>query len=331
MPGSILAAPHPPQDPVPDQLRDRLQASLGAAYTLERELGGGGMARVFVATDPALGRQVVVKVLSPETAEGMSAERFTREIRLAAALQDPHIVPVLTAGQTDDGLPYYTMPFVTGESLRARMGRGRLPLDEALRVLRDVAEALEYAHARGLVHRDIKPENVLLAGRNAVVTDVGIAKAISVARSDADRPEGPEGPPALSKAEGRDLSTRALTTHGTSLGTPAYMAPEQAVGDHTDHRADLYAWGIMAYELLAGAHPFADKKTQRQLVAAQVSETPAPLDERQTAVPPSLGAIVMACLAKDPSERPADAAAVLAALAAASSGGGAAHAASAPG
>src|SRR5688500_10600773 len=289
------------------------------------------MARVFVATDPALGRQVVVKVLSPETAEGMSAERFTREIRLAAALQDPHIVPVLTAGQTDDGLPYYTMPFVTGESLRARMGRGRLPLDEALRVLRDVAEALEYAHARGLVHRDIKPENVLLAGRNAVVTDFGIAKAISVARSDADRPEGPEGPPALSKAEGRDLSTRALTTHGTSLGTPAYMAPEQAVGDHTDHRADLYAWGIMAYELLAGAHPFAEKKTQRQLVAAQVSETPAPLDERQTAVPPSLGAIVMACLAKDPSERPADAAAVLAALAAASSGGGAAHAASAPG
>ncbi len=289
---------------MPDQLRDRLQSSLGAAYTLERELGGGGMARVFVATDPALGRQVVVKVLSPETAEGMSAERFTREIRLAAALQHPHIVPVLTAAQTDDGLPYYTMPFVTGESLRARMERARLPLDEALRVLRDVAEALEYAHAHGVVHRDIKPENVLLAGRIAVVADFGIAKAMSVARADA--------------------GTAALTLVGTSLGTPAYMAPEQAVGDHTNHRADLYAWGMVAYELLAGAHPFGEKKTQRQLVAAQVAETPAPLDERKPGLPPGLGALVMACLAKDPSERPADASAVLAALDAIPSGGRAA-------
>src|SRR5687768_3951421 len=260
------------------------------------------MARVFVATDPALGRQVVVKVLSPETAEGMSAERFTREIRLAAGLQDPHIVPVLSAGQTADGLPYFTMPFVSGESLRARMARGRLPLDEALRVLRDIAEALEYAHARGVVHRDIKPENVLLAGRNAVVADFGIAKAVSAARADA--------------------GTSALTAVGTSLGTPAYMAPEQAVGDATDHRADLYAWGMIAYELLAGAHPFAEKKTQRQLVAAQVTETPAPLDERQLGIPPGLGALVTACLAKDPSERPADASAVLAALAAVTSSGG---------
>ncbi|HJR67797.1 MAG TPA: serine/threonine-protein kinase, partial [Gemmatimonadaceae bacterium] len=286
---------------MPDQLRDRLQSSLGAAYTLERELGGGGMARVFVATDPALGRQVVVKVLSPETAEGISAERFTREIRLAAALQHPHIVPVLTAGQTVDGLPYYTMPFVTGESLRARMGRGRLPVHEVLRVLHDVAEALEYAHAHGVVHRDIKPENVLFAGRNAVVADFGIAKAMTAARADA--------------------GMSALTLVGTSLGTPAYMAPEQAAGDHTDHRADLYAWGMMAYELLADRHPFADKKTQRQLVAAQVSETPMPLDERQPGLPPGLGALVMACLAKDPSDRPADASAVLAALASVTSGG----------
>ena len=286
---------------MPDQLRDRLQSSLGAAYTLERELGGGGMARVFVATDTALGRQVVVKVLSPETAEGMSAERFAREIKLAAALQHPHIVPVLTAGQTD-GLPYYTMPFVSGESLRARMERGPLPLDEVLRVLREVAEALEYAHARGVVHRDIKPENVLLAGRIAVVADFGIAKAMSAARADA--------------------GTAPLTAAGTSLGTPAYMAPEQAVGDHTDHRADLYAWGMMAYELLAGAHPFGEKKTQRQLVAAQVAETPAPLVERRTGLPAGLGALVMACLAKDPSDRPADAAAVLAALSAVTSSAG---------
>ena len=288
---------------MPDDLRDRLQGSLGAAYTLDRELGGGGMARVFLATDPALGRQVVVKVLSPETAEGLSAERFTREIQLAAALQDPHIVPVLTAGQTTDRLPYFTMPFVSGESLRARMVRGPLPLDEALRILRDVAEALEYAHARGVVHRDIKPENVLLAGRTAVVADFGIAKAVSAARS--------------------ETGMAALTSAGMSLGTPAYMAPEQAVGDHTDHRADLYAWGMMAYELLAGAHPFAGKTTQRQLVAAQVAETPPPLDERQPGLPPGLGALVMACLAKDPSDRPADATAVLAALdGVVSSGGG---------
>src|SRR5688500_20078158 len=190
MRGSILPARHR-QAPVSDQLRDRLQSSLGAAYVLERELGGGGMARVFVATDPALGRQVVVKVLSPETAEGLSAERFTREIRLAAALQHPHIVPVLTAGQTDDGLPYYTMPFVTGESLRARMGRGRLPLDEVLRVLRDVAEALEYAHARGPVHRDIKPEDVVRAGRHAGGTDFGHAKAVRGAPGGAAAPDAP--------------------------------------------------------------------------------------------------------------------------------------------
>src|SRR5688572_9277176 len=296
----------------PDELRDRLQSSLGAAYRLERELGGGGMARVFVATDPTLGRQVVVKVLSAEAAEGMSAERFTREIRLAAALQDPHIVPVLTAGQTDDGLPYYTMPFVTGESLRARMAGGELPLDEALRILRDVAEALEYAHDRGVVHRDIKPENVLLSGRNAVVTDFGIAKAMDAARADA--------------------GTAPLTSVGMSIGTPAYMAPEQAAGDHTDHRADLYAWGMMAYELLAGDHPFAEKRTRRQLVAAQVAELPPPLAERKPGLPAGLGALVTACLAKDPSHRPADASAVLTALAeVTSSGGGATFVVSGPG
>jgi serine/threonine-protein kinase len=285
-----------------DQLRDRLQISLGTAYRLERELGGGGMARVFVATDPTLDRQVVVKVLSPEAAEGLSAERFTREIRLAAALQDPHIVPLLTAGQTDDGLLYYTMPFVTGESLRARMDRGRLSLDDALRILRDISEALEYAHARGVVHRDIKPENVLLAGRNAVVADFGIAKALDAARANAGTP--------------------ALTSVGTAIGTPAYMAPEQAAGDDTDHRADLYSWGMIAYEMLGGEHPFAEKKTQRQLVAAQVAETPPPLGERQPELPPRLVALVMECLAKDPSDRPADASAVLAALSAVTSSGG---------
>ncbi|MEP6621039.1 MAG: protein kinase [bacterium] len=292
-----------------ETLRDQLQASLSTAYTIERELGGGGMSRVFVATDPALDRQVVVKVLSPELAQGLSAERFAREIKLAAALQDPHIVPLLSAGTTapapgqPGGLPYYTMPFVAGESLRVRLEHGPVPLDEALRILRDIAEALEYAHAHGVVHRDIKPENVLLAGRNAVVADFGIAKALSAARGASSGP-----------------ASATLTSIGTSLGTPAYMAPEQAVGDTADARADLYAWGIVAYEMLAARHPFAHRSTAQQLVAAQLSEMPTPLDEVRQGLPPSLGALVMHCLAKDPADRPHDAGEVLAAMGSLSSG-----------
>ncbi|GLC25099.1 serine/threonine-protein kinase [Roseisolibacter agri] len=275
-----------------DPLRERLQASLGAAYTLERELGGGGMSRVFVAHDEALGRDVVVKVLAPELAADISAERFAREIRLAAGLQDPHIVPVLAAGVTADGLPYYTMPFVRGASLRQRLGDGAVPLAEAVGVLRDVAAALEHAHAQGIVHRDVKPENVLLSGRSAVVADFGIAKALQASRTQA-----PGG---------------TLTQIGTSLGTPAYMAPEQAAGDPaTDHRADLYAWGVVAYELLAGRHPFTGKTSPQALMAAHFSETPAPLP---ASVPRPLATLVARCLAKEAAERPAAAADLLAAL-----------------
>ena len=269
---------------MPDPLREQLQSSLGGAYTLERELGGGGMSRVFVARDEALGRDVVVKVLAPELAQGLSAERFAREIRVVAALQQANIVPVHLAGTTADGLPYYTMPYVEGESLRHRLARGPIEIAEAVSILRDVARALAYAHARGVVHRDVKPDNILLSGGAAVVTDFGIAKAVSVSRA----------------------STRAdaLTQAGVSLGTPAYMAPEQALGDPAlDHRADLYALGVVAYEMLAGAPPFTGETVQ-QLVAAHVGQIPVPLAERRRDAPAALAALAARLLAKDPAERP---------------------------
>jgi eukaryotic-like serine/threonine-protein kinase len=190
---------------VSDPIRQTLQSALGAAYTLERELGGGGMSRVFVADEEALGRKVVVKVVAPELAEGMSAERFAREVKVAARLQHANIVPVLSAGAAG-GLPYYTMPFVDGLSLRARIQQGPVPVPEAVSILRDLARALAYAHAQGIVHRDIKPENILLSGGAAVVTDFGIAKALTASRTQADATAG---------------GTQGLTQVGTSIGTPA--------------------------------------------------------------------------------------------------------------
>jgi tRNA A-37 threonylcarbamoyl transferase component Bud32/tetratricopeptide (TPR) repeat protein len=271
---------------------ERLQTALGSAYTIERELGGGGMSRVFVAEELALGRKVVIKVLPPELAAELSTERFEREIRLAAQLQHPQIVPVLTAGAAD-GLPYYTMPLVDGESLRAQLAHGPLPVARVIGVLRDVAKALEFAHARGVVHRDIKPDNVLLAGSSAAVTDFGIAKALSASKQ---------------------APNATLTQMGTSIGTPSYMAPEQAAGDpDTDHRADIYAFGCMAYELLTGATPFGDKPPHQQIVA-HFSEVPAPIEQRRPDVPPSLARLVMRCLEKDAAARPQTATELLAEL-----------------
>ncbi|HSJ63714.1 MAG TPA: serine/threonine-protein kinase [Gemmatimonadaceae bacterium] len=264
------------------EIRDRIQHSLGDAYRLERELGGGGMSRVFVAHDVALDREVVVKVISPELAATVSLERFRREIHLAAKLQHPHIVPVLSAGEAD-GLPYYTMPLIDGRSLRQRLEGGALPVGEATAILRDVARALAFAHEHGVVHRDIKPDNVLLAGGSATVTDFGIAKALSSARGD-------------------DGAT--LTLIGTSLGTPSYMAPEQVAADPTsDHRVDIYAFGAMAYEVLCGVPPF-HGRSQQQILTAQLTEAPPPLAERAPEVPGALAALVMRCLAKTPGERP---------------------------
>ena len=265
------------------ELRDRLQGSLGAAYSLEHELGGGGMSRVFVATETSLGRSVVVKVLPPDLGGDVNIDRFRREVRLAARLQHPHIVPVLTAGEMD-GIPYYTMPFVEGQSLRARLvDSGALPLAEVIGILGDVAKALAYAHAHGVVHRDIKPDNVLLSGGVAVVTDFGIAKALSEATAP---------------------SRTSLTGTGTSIGTPAYMAPEQAAADPaTDHRADLYAFGCMAYEMLTGQPPFAAWPAQKRLVA-QITETPVQLAQFRPDVPRALDLLVMKCLEKDPAHRP---------------------------
>ena len=293
-------------------LRDTLQQALGDAYQLERELGGGGMARVFLATDAALNRHVVVKVIAPELAAGVNVERFKREIRLAARLQHPHIVPVLSAGEVRTSgntvLPYYVMPFVAGESLRARLAdRGPLSPSEVVSVLRDLARALEYAHTNGVVHRDIKPDNVLIAGSAAAVLDFGIAKALAAATAAGTRSERADHDAAAP-------STHALTQLGSSIGTPAYMAPEQAAGDPAiDHRADLYAFGCTAYELLTGQPPFANRSVAA-LVAAHLTEVPMPVASRRADVPPALAALVERCLAKDPDARPAGAADLIRAL-----------------
>ncbi len=269
-------------EPSPD-LRARLQDALGSAYEIERELGGGGMSRVFLARETALGRKVVLKVLPPELAASVNADRFKREIQMAAQLQHSCIVPVLAAG-TVDGLPYYTMPFVEGESLRARLDReGELPLAEVIRYMRDMLEALSHAHERGLVHRDIKPENVLLSKHHAVIADFGVAKALSASTN--------------SEAGG-------LTSLGVALGTPAYMAPEQAAADPAvDSRADLYAVGAVAYEMLTGQKLFS-ARSPAAMLAAQATETPEPVETRRPNTPPVLAALVMSLLEKRPADRP---------------------------
>jgi serine/threonine protein kinase/Flp pilus assembly protein TadD len=283
-------------------LQDSLQSTLTSAFTLERELGGGGMSRVFVAEERALARRVVVKVLAPELAAGVSLERFKREILLTARLQHPQIVPILSAGETN-GLPFYTMPFVEGESLRVRLVRtGVLAVGEVIGILRDVARALEFAHERGIVHRDIKPENILLAGESATVTDFGISKAL-----DASRTLGQTG---------------TLTELGFAVGTPQYMAPEQIAADpDVDGRADLYSLGCVAYELLVGEPPFAGV-APAAVLRAHLVQDPGPVSAKRGDVPEALSTLIARCLAKDPANRPPSARDVLAVLDGVSTSGG---------
>ncbi|MFN8667108.1 MAG: protein kinase [Gemmatimonadaceae bacterium] len=288
---------NPPSPPTgTDSVAERVQRALGGAYRIDREIGGGGMSRVFVAHEGSLSRDVVVKVLREDIAEGLSRERFRREVLTSANLQHPNIVGVIAAGDAE-GLPYFVMPFVEGESLRARLTSGRaLSVPLTVSILRDVARALAFAHERGIVHRDIKPDNVLLAGGAAIVADFGVAKAVASARSRKDHPHG------------------TLTSAGISLGTPAYMAPEQVASDPTtDHRADLYALGVMAYEMLAGQVPFAGRGV-RETMQAHLVEAPEALNRLRPTTPAALADLVMRCLEKDPAHRPQDAGAILSVL-----------------
>jgi eukaryotic-like serine/threonine-protein kinase len=269
-------------------MQERVQRELAGAYLLRRELGHGGMATVFLADDLKHGRQVALKIMHPETTSAIWAERFLREIEIAAGLSHPHIVPLFDSGIVD-GLPFYVMPFVDGESLRARIAREKqLPLEDALRLTREVASALGHAHQRGLVHRDIKPENVLLSDGLALVVDFGIARA-----------------PAVSAA--------ATTTLGTVIGTPAYMSPEQASGGaDVDSRSDIYSLGCVLFEMLAGQPPFTGPP--QSLIHQHLSLTPRSVADLRPGVPRAVSSAIARALAKERADRFASAMAFAEAL-----------------
>jgi len=258
---------------------DLLSTALSGSYRIEREIGVGGMATVYLAQDLKHDRQVALKILRPELTAAMGTDRFPREIHIIAQMQHPHILPLYDSGATG-GFLYYVMPFVEGESLRARLATvGQLPINEAVRLLKEIADALSYAHARGIVHRDIKPDNVMLSGRHAAVTDFGVAKAVSASAGD------------------------KLTTVGIAVGTPQYMAPEQAMAEvNIDHRVDLYALGVMGYEMLTG-RPVFEATTAAGILSAHVLEQPKDIRERRPEVPPILAEALLKCLAKNPADR----------------------------
>lgn len=269
-------------------LRAQIQGAVGDGLILERELARDALAHLFVATETALDRRVVIKVLPVELSTHLDATRFRREIQLTAKLAHPNIVPVISAGE-GGGLIYYTMPFVEGESLYIRLKREKkLPVTEAVSILRDLTRALAYAHAHGVVHRDVKPDNVLLELGAGLLTDFGIAKAVNAALPRTDR-----------------------TGPGIAIGTPTYVSPEQAAGEpDVDHRSDLYSLGVVAYELLAGRPPFTYAGL-RALLTAHLRERPAPLATPESDIPAWLNELVMRLLAKRPDDRPASAIDVL--------------------
>lgn len=271
--------------------RSQLKMALGGAYTLEQELGGGGVKRVFVAVDRSRRRRVVIKALPPDLWIGVDVARFQREIALLASLEHPRIVPVFGAGRAGDFL-YYMMPLLGGDSLRGKLDReGARPLAEAVRLTREIADALAYAHRAGVVHRDVRPDNILLVQGQARLTDCGVAQALHAGAG--------HGP---------------LTLTGIALGTPAYMAPEQVAGDpRTDHRADIYAIGALAYELLTGHPPFRGA-SPHAVLAAHVADAPVPVAARRPDVPGALAELVTRCLHVRASERPQTAEEVVAAL-----------------
>ncbi len=269
---------------VNDDAAAALPEVLAGRYRVGRELGRGGMASVYLAQDLKHGRDIAIKVIKSDLSASLGHERFLREIEIAARLRHPNIVPLYDSGEVG-GLPYFVMPYEDGQSLRERLREsGALPVADALNVLRDVARALAYAHEHGVVHRDVKPDNVMLSGGAAVVTDFGIAKAVSVALTAA-----PDA---------------TLTQAGTVIGTPAYMAPEQATGDAAvDHRADLYSFGCLGYELFAGHPPF-HAESSHLLIAAHIATPPRPVAELRPDVPPAVAELLVRCLAKAPADRP---------------------------
>ncbi|HJP86511.1 MAG TPA: protein kinase [Gemmatimonadaceae bacterium] len=274
------------------ELGQNLRDALSGTYTLEREIVGAGMSRVFVAEDRALGRRVVIKVLPPEMAAAVRLERFRREIQLAASLTHPHIIPLLTAGETL-GLPYYTMPFVEGESLKERLKRDwRLPIPEAVRLACEVARALDYAHRSGVVHRDMKPGNILLHDGHAMIADFGIARALNVSVTDNNN----------------------LTGAGIAIGTPAYMSPEQGMGEPTvDGRTDIYSLACVLFEMLSGSPPYTARNVQTVIMRHFVDPIPCVRDGRKE-IPVSIDDAIKKALAKQPAGRFASAADFAAAL-----------------
>jgi len=276
-----------------------LVTALADRYAIERELGAGGMATVYLAQDVRHRRRVAVKVLRPELAAALGAERFLREIETTANLRHPHILPLYDSGESD-GFLFYVMPLVEGESLRDKLSRVKqLPIDDALQIAREVADALSYAHERGVIHRDIKPENILLESGHAVVADFGIAKAVSA------------------------LDDGRLTQTGLAVGTPAYMSPEQALADAgLDGRSDLYSLGCVLFEMLAGKAPF-EAATPQRTIARRLTEPPPSVGELRADVAPQVSGLVQHVLATDPADRPRTAAVFAGLLVAIDRAGGA--------